>query len=170
MKLRSALLATLAMTAASAQAMLPTPENPQPTETVEQQVAAPKIDTKLNAFVVRKDETGAEKLELLTFGDSVAKGEIVEYHGLFTNQDTNRVRSMNATLNIPEGVELVGEVSPAIVKASIDGNRFVHMPIRATLNGQTQELPLSYYKALRWTIEDLGIGATAVVKYRAQVK
>lgn len=169
MKLRNAMFAAALMGAGlSAHAMLPTPENPQ--QATEQAPVIAKIDQKVNAFVVRQDATGAETLQPLTVGDSVARGEIVEYQGLFTNQDTNRVRSMTATLSIPDGTELVGAVEPAIVKASTDGQRFVNMPIRANINGQVQELPLSYYKALRWTVEDLGIGATAVVKYRVRVK
>ncbi|WP_432481252.1 hypothetical protein [Moraxella sp. ZY200743] len=169
MKLRNAMFNTMFAVALttmgiSAHAMLPTPKNAQQASDILQ------IDQRVNAFLVHQDATGKEVLQPLTASDNVARGEIVEYQGLFTNQDTNRVRSMIATLNIPEGVELVGAVEPAIVKASTDGQRFVHMPIRANINGQVRELPLSYYKALRWTVEDLGIGATAVVKYRVRVK
>lgn len=168
MKLRNVLFTMMAMTmtATSASAMLPTPDSTQPATSQ----AVPVMNTQVHAYVVHTDEMGVEQLQLLTAGDSVRRGDIVEYHGLFTNQDTNRVRSMNVTLGIPQGVELIGAVQPNIVKASIDGNRFVYMPIRGTLNGKVQELPLSYYKALRWTVEDLGIGATAVVKYRARVQ
>ena len=52
-----------------------------------------------------------------------------------------------------------------------DGSRFVFMPIRTTAaDGSIQNLPFSQYQVLRWNIQDLGIGATAVVKYRAVIK
>lgn len=167
MKLSNAIVLAVTMSVASAHAMLPNPENAQQSI---KQAAALQIDTKLNAFLVRKNNIGEESLQPLTASDTVTKGDVVEYQGLFTNQDTNRVRSMNATLDIPNGAELIGGVSPSVVMASVDGKRFTYMPIRANINGQVQELPLSYYKTLRWTIEDLGIGATAVVKYRVVIK
>lgn len=169
MKLRSVLFVMLAMTTISAQAVLPTPEDKSEMSQAAVQSLS-KIDQKMNAFVVKKEATGAETLVLLKPGDGVSRGDVIEYQGLFTNQDKNRIRRMVATLTIPDGVELVGGVSPSIVKASLDGNRFATMPIRANLNGQVQELPLAYYRVLRWTIEDVGIGATAVVKYRVRVK
>lgn len=168
MKFRQLFLtAALATSAISAYAMLPTAEAEQAQATTQ---AAPKVDEKINAFLVVRDASGNETLRPLTITDGVSRGDVVEYQGLYTNYDTNRVRKMTVTLGIPEGTELVGSVEPTIVRASIDGSRFVNMPIRTSVNGQAQELPLSYYKALRWTVEDVGIGATAVVKYRVRIK
>jgi hypothetical protein len=80
------------------------------------------------------------------------------------------MRKMDVTMTIPEEVKLVGQVSPDTASASIDGTNFSHMPLRGSINGQMQDVPLEYYKNLRWTIEGLGINETAVVKYRAIVK
>ncbi len=93
---------------------------------------------------------------------------MLEYQGLFTNNG-DRVRKMDVSLSIPDSLELIGGVVPN-ASGSMDGSRFVRMPVRATINGVLQDLPLSRYKALRWTVEDVGIGGTAVVKYRAKVK
>ncbi|OOR90858.1 hypothetical protein B0181_04320 [Moraxella caviae] len=124
----------------------------------------------MNAFVVSKDAAGNETLTPVGMNTPISKGQIVEYQGLFTNHGTNRVRKMVATMDIPKGAELVGNIEPAIAQATMDGGRFVNMPIRVSVNGQAQELPLANYKGLRWTIEELGIGATAVVKYRAKIQ
>lgn len=181
MKSRILLLAALATTAVSAQAMLPTTGQVNTNQAVQavqavqaQQAQATEnqhqqIDRKLNAFVVRTDAQGAESLVPLTIADGVKQGDVVEYQGLFTNQDSHRVRKLVVTLSIPEGVELVGGVSPA-AQGSADSNRFTRMPVRANIGGEIKDLPFKYYKALRWTVEDLGIGATAVVKYRVVIK
>ena len=122
----------------------------------------------VNAFVVKSSD-GIETLVPVSVGTPVQKGDVLEYQGLFTNTG-DRVRKMDITLSIADGLELVGGVSPQHASASNDGNRFVRMPIRANIGGQVQNLPLSYYKALRWTVEDVGLGGTALVKYRAKVK
>lgn len=134
------------------------------------QVANDKADfiTVVNAFVV-KTQNGIETLIPVSVGTPVKSGDVLEYQGLFTNTG-DRVRKMDVTLSIADGLELVGGVSPQYVNASIDGSRFVRMPIRVKVGGEIQNLPLSQYKALRWTIDDVGLGGTAVVKYRAKVK
>lgn len=171
MKLQKTMLMLLAAATLSANAMLPTPETADGmVKKTDATQAAPAIDTKVHAYAVRTDAMGVESVQPIKVGDAVVSGDVIEYRAFLTNQDANRVRSMTATLSIPAGTELIGAVEPSIVKASIDGERFVNMPIRGMIDGRVQELPLSYYKALRWTIEDVGLGGTAVVKYRVVVK
>lgn len=122
----------------------------------------------VNAFVVKSDN-GKEILVPVNTTTAVKSGDVLEYQGLFTNTG-DRVRKVDVTLSIADGLELVGGVVPQHASASMDGNRFVRMPIRVNIGGQVQNLPLAQYKALRWTIEDVGLGGTAVVKYRAKVK
>ncbi|MDO4896051.1 MAG: hypothetical protein Q3971_01705 [Moraxella sp.] len=124
--------------------------------------------TVVNAFVV-KSENGVETLVPVNASTPVKSGDVLEYQGLFTNTG-DRVRKMDVTLSIADGLELVGGVVPQHASASVDGNRFVRMPIRVNVGGQIQNLPLAQYKALRWTIDDVGLGGTAVVKYRAKLK
>lgn len=126
------------------------------------------ITSVVNAFIVQ-NVNGVETLVPVNVGTPVKSGDVLEYQGLFTNHG-ERVRSMNVTLTIDDRLELIGGLSPSFAHASVDNSRFVRMPIRANIGGQVQELPLSYYKALRWTVEDIGMGGTAVVKYRAIVK
>lgn len=138
-------------------------------QTQDVQALASQVSSVVNAYLVQN--TGAtETLIPVNVGTPVKSGDVLEYRGLFTNQSADRVRSMDVSLSIDDKLELIGGVSPSIALASNDGNQYVRMPIRVRIGGALQELPLSQYRGLRWTVEDLGIGATAVVKYRAKVK
>lgn len=152
-------------------AMLPNPTTTAPATSTSQSVApAQSADfiSAVNAFIVKSDN-GREVLVPINVGTPVKSGDVLEYQGLFTNTG-DRVRKMDVTLGIADGLELVGGVVPQHASASMDGQRFVRMPIRVNIGGQVQNLPLSQYKALRWTLEDIGLGGTAVVKYRAKLK
>ncbi|WP_294032835.1 hypothetical protein [uncultured Moraxella sp.] len=128
------------------------------------------IDAVVNAYLVRT-ANGQETLEPITTATVVKSGDVVEYQTLLTNTGTDRVRSMTVTLSLPEGAVFTGQADPALgTLASADGARFVRMPIRTTVNGATQNLPFDRYQALRWTIEEIGLGGTAVVKYRATIR
>lgn len=133
-------------------------------------VTSNDVDTVMNAFLVRTVD-GAEVLEPVTAQTQIKKGDLVEYQVLLTNNGKDRVRDMRVALSLPAGAEFTGFVSPSIgTQASADGSRFVFMPIRSSVNGTTQNLPFAQYQALRWSIQDLGIGATTVVKYRAIIR
>ncbi|MGK8251723.1 hypothetical protein [Moraxella lacunata] len=144
-------------------------QNLAQTQTPQRQGSSVGIQSVVNAFIVQ-NINGQETLTPINAGTPVKSGDILEYQGLFTNNSSERVRSMDVTLSIADGLELVGGIHPRFPHATIDGSRFVRSPIRANVGGQVQELPLSNYKALRWTLEDIGLGGTSVVKYRAKVK
>ena len=143
------------------------PSSPKTTPTV---VTSEDVNAVMNAFIVRKD--AQETLEPVTAQSSIKAGDLIEYQVLLTNDGNNRVRDMRVALSLPQGAEFTGVVSPSVgTQASADGSRFVFMPIRTTAaDGSIQNLPFKQYQVLRWNIQDLGIGATAVVKYRAVIK
>ncbi|MEK6200434.1 MAG: hypothetical protein N2B60_09435, partial [Psychrobacter sp.] len=66
--------------------------------------------------------------------------------------------------------ELLRVVSPEFPYGSADGETFARMPLRGRVDNQLQEIPLQYYKAVRWDIEGVGLNDTVMVKYRAKVK
>lgn len=133
-------------------------------------VTSHDVEVAVHAFVVRSVASG-EKLEPVQANTVINKGDVIEYHGLFTNQSKDRIRQMTATLSIPNGMAFTGVTEPALgALASLDNQRFVYMPIRVNNNGVIENLAFDQYRALRWQIEDVGIGATAVVKYRATVQ
>lgn len=126
------------------------------------------IETVIQAFVVR-DDYGMETIVPILSETDIAADDVVEYHAYFVNRSGERIRSMMALLEIPEGAELVGGVYPPASHATVDGVRFGQIPLRTNSNGQLVDIALKYYKALRWDIQDVGIDGMAMVKYRAKL-
>ena len=162
------------MAVSSASAMLPTPEPALDNNTAVQmnqpRQAEQAISSRISAQLVKTDATGQEMLEPITAGTRLQSGDVLEYQGFFTNNNADRVRKMTVTISIPEQVELLGGVSPDFPYGSVDGNRFGRMPLRGKVDGQTQEIPLQFYRAVRWDLEGVGVNDTVMVKYRAKVK
>lgn len=127
------------------------------------------VETVIQAFVVR-DDYGTETLVPILSEADIMAGDVVEYHAYFVNRSGERIRSMMALLEIPEGAELMGGVYPSASHATVDGVRFGQIPLRTNSNGQLVDIALKYYKALRWDIQDVGIDGMAMVKYRAKLK
>ncbi|WP_350562111.1 hypothetical protein [Psychrobacter sp. CAL346-MNA-CIBAN-0220] len=170
------LVGVMAVTQASA--MLPIPE-PALDSPVALQTAAPAntsslsaqaVNSKITASLISVDTSGQELLVPVTANTRLQSGNVLEYQGYFTNTNTDRVRKMTVTMSIPEQVELLGGVAPNFPYGSADGNTFARMPLRGKIDGQTQEIPLKYYKAVRWDLEGIGLNDTVMVKYRARVK
>lgn len=170
----------------SAQAMLPTPEpemnNPsnaqnaavmqqgQTNQLQGQMNQSQKLITKTVAALVSVDAQGQPALKPIDANTRLQKGNVIEYHSYITNNSSDRMRKMDITVSIPDEVKLVGKVSPDTASASVDGQNFSRMPLRGQIAGEMKEVPLEYYKHLRWTIEGLGQDETAVVRYRAVVR
>lgn len=123
------------------------------------------VATAIYAYVVQ-----GESLTPVTSSTQLRSGDVVEYHGYFSNVSTDRIRSMAVTMSIPDNMEFLGSQSPVNALASIDGSRFSRMPLRANMNGAVQDIPLNLYKGLRWEVEDVGLKGVVVAKYRARVK
>lgn len=119
------------------------------------------------AYLVR-GVAGQEQLIPIDATTAINRGDIVEYHGHFTNKTADRIGAMTAMMDIPTKLELIS--TEPLASASVDGKRFSAMPLRTLVNGQLVPVPLAYYKALRFDIKNIGIGATAVVKYRAKIR
>lgn len=122
------------------------------------------INPIINAFLVNDGS-----LTPITQGMQVRSGDLVEYHAYLPNQSSERIRSMTVTLEIPAGVSFVQNIEPITVTASVDNVRFGHIPLQTQVNGQIQNVPKNLYRSLRYTVEDVGIGGVAVVKYQAYI-
>ncbi len=127
------------------------------------------INKTIQAFVVKMVE-GQEQLIPVDSSTKIHTGDIVEYQGQFTNNGTDRIRSMMVALSIPKEMELTGNIYPQFALGSNDARNFSHMPLRANIDGTIQDLPFSYYRALKWQIENLEMGKKAIVTYRAKMK
>lgn len=149
-------------------AVLPTPEPAAALSTSNMQ----GFTNTVQAMVVTKNESGQEVLVPAPADAKLPAGSIVEYQGLFTNNNQDFATSMMATMSIPKGVELadIQSITPEFPKGSIDGQRFSAMPLRSRVNGQLQPIANSYYRAIRWDVQNLAKGETVKVSYRAIVK
>lgn len=101
---------------------------------------------------------------------AIKAGDLIEYHAHITNNSQERIRSLNVSLDVPAGVELIGNFNPKNALASVDGARFYPTPLRTQVGGQTENIALNKYKALRWRVQDLDIGKVAVVKFQVRLK
>lgn len=119
------------------------------------------------AYLVR-GVAGQEQLIPIDATTAINRGDIVEYHGHFTNKTADRIGAMTAVMDIPTKLELIS--TEPLAFASVDSKRFSAMPLRTLVNGQLVPVPLAYYRAIRFDIKNIGIGATAVVKYRAKIR
>jgi hypothetical protein len=166
------LVGVMAVTQASA--MLPTPEpalgSPTELQAATSRSNAQAVNSKITASLVSVDTNGQERLVPVDAKTRLQSGNVLEYHGFFTNTNADRVRKMTVTMSIPQQVELMGSVAPDFPFGSADGNTFARMPLRGQVNGQYQEIPLKFYQALRWNLEGVELNDTVLVKYRARVK
>lgn len=160
------------------QSLMPTSTTPPPllpsttARTMTVDTSGETVEAVINAFVVTPSATtgGEELLTAVTGAGQVKSGDVVEYRGYFTNKSPDRIRSMTVLMQVPQGVALIGGIDPIAPFATVDGTRFARTPLRANMGQGVAEVPLFYYKALRWDVEDVGINGTAVVKYRARIK
>lgn len=134
--------------------------------------AASQIQQRLLASLVSRDEAGKEVLSPVTAQTRVRSGNIIEYRGYVINISPERVRNLKVSFDLPSNTELMSlsDLSPERAMGSSDGVTFQYMPLKTSINGTLQELPMSYYKAVRWNIEGLGLNEVAEVKYRVRVK
>lgn len=130
---------------------------------------AQQIKQAVYAYLVRTNPNGEEQLIPMTPNTPIARGDIVEYHAHFSNSTPDRVRSMTAIMAIPAGMELIG-IDPINAIASTDLINYANIPVRINPNGQVQYPPMHNYRAVHWTIQDIGINGTAITKMRTQMR
>lgn len=124
-------------------------------------------DTKV--FVIKMLE-GQEALIPLTSDVKVQAGDSLEYQTTVRNNGSDRIKSMQVTLSIPQGVILLGNTSPEFVYASVNQRDFYPAPLQTQVNGVMKNITLSQYKGLRWTVKNLDLGESTTVSYRAKVQ
>jgi uncharacterized repeat protein (TIGR01451 family) len=102
-------------------------------------------------------------------------GDVIQYQAVYRNSGNAAARNVAVTLPIPTGLALVAEsASPAAEQATRDGTKFAAVPLTQKVKNaagveEEQPVPLSDYRALRWTISELPAGGTTTVSLRARV-
>jgi uncharacterized repeat protein (TIGR01451 family) len=113
--------------------------------------------------------------EVLVSADKARPGDVIEYRAVYRNDGRNAVRGLDATLPVPSGLEYLPKTAaPAVVLASTDGRTFAPVPLvrtERTPDGRqvVREVPLSEYRALRWSIGALAMKESRTVRARMRV-
>jgi uncharacterized repeat protein (TIGR01451 family) len=114
--------------------------------------------------------------EVMVSAEKSAPGDIVQYTVTYKNADKAPAKQVLATLPIPAGTEYVsGTANPSGALASTDGTNFSPIPLKRMIKnseGKTveQEVPVSEYRALRWSLGELAGGASRSVSARVRIR
>lgn len=113
--------------------------------------------------------------EVLVSADRARPGDVIEYRAVYRNDGPTAVRELDATLPVPNGLEYLPKTAaPAVVLASTDGRTFAPIPLvrrTRTADGRevVREVPLSEYRALRWSLGTLAAKESRTVRARVRV-
>jgi uncharacterized repeat protein (TIGR01451 family) len=113
--------------------------------------------------------------ESLVPAEKAKPGDIIEYQAAYANTGDAAANKLVATLPIPAGLALLSaSAKPAAEQASMDGKNFSNVPLTRRVKNERgitedQPVPLSEYRALRWSIPQLQPGATVIVALRARM-
>lgn len=113
--------------------------------------------------------------EVLVSAEKARPGDVIEYRAVYQNDGRTAVRELDATLPVPNGLEYLPKTAaPAVVLASTDGRTFAPVPLvrkaRAADGREVvREVPLSEYRALRWSIGTLAAKESRTVRARMRV-
>ncbi len=131
----------------------------------------PSVTSKLTASEV---EIVAGKT-ILRSADQAKPGDTVEYRATYTNNGYSAIKDLVAIVPVPVGTALVANsASPAANEASTDGKNFSRLPLMRTVHGadgkdHQEAVPLTEYRALRWSVGGLDSKATATVGLRVLI-
>ena len=113
--------------------------------------------------------------EVLGPAEQATPGDVIEYRAQYRNDGAQAVKQLAATLPIPKGTEFLPRTAlPQQLFASTDGKSFAPAPLRrrVTLADGRQvmrDVPLSEYRALRWSLGTLPARQTRTVAARVRV-
>jgi len=106
---------------------------------------------------------------------AIKPADIIEYRANYKNTSAKELRGVQAVLPVPSGMTIdLNSAKPLPVQASSDGRQFYPVPLTRQVraaDGQlkTVNVPLSEYRALRWSLGALAAGASRDVVLRARV-
>ncbi len=114
--------------------------------------------------------------ESLASADKVSPGDTLLYRVRYSNKGATPANNLVVTLPIPNGLEYIASADlPKAAQASLGGDRFEAIPVKRMVksaDGQEamKEVPLSQYRALRWTVDQLQGGKSVTFSARARVE
>lgn len=137
---------------------------------------AARAETGVTVQLTANRVTKTPEREVLAPAEQARPGETLEYRAVYRNEGAREARGVAATLPIPRGtVYLPGTASPARVQASLDGRTFAAVPLTRVVRGPdgrnvVREVPVSEYRALRWSLGSLGRNQARAVSARVRIE
>jgi hypothetical protein len=134
-------------------------------------LAAPLIDARLTVALIQFNG----QYEISGPANAAKPGDILEYSARYNNRGDAAADALAPTMPIPVGSEYVPAGSaPKPTHASLDGVTWAPIPLHRREQGtdgkpHDVEVPLSEYRALRWSVGRLAPGSEAVVRARVRI-
>jgi uncharacterized repeat protein (TIGR01451 family) len=126
----------------------------------------------LTANKVMKDVNGKE---IFAKADKVKPGDTVEYRASYANVSKAGLSAVVATLPIPKGMEYIDRTAnPAAATATVDGAKYEPVPLKRMGKDKAGKqvatlVPVSEYRALRWSLGNMQSGKVLIVSARVHV-
>jgi hypothetical protein len=126
-------------------------------------------------LTARKVVKTAQGKEEFAPADKSNPGDLIQYDAVYRNQSKGALSNIHPTLPIPIGMIYVPENGKAAPKAaSLDGRTFHPIPLKKQVKlpdgGASEvEIPVSEYRALRWSIASLHAGQSTNITARVRV-
>ena len=97
--------------------------------------------------------------------NNIAPGDVIEYHTTYTSNSAQPISDLNATVTLPNGIQLVSLNSPLSTMGYIGGNTY------QTIQQMGNEVVIQQnYSGLRWNLVNLANNAPQTVVIRAKVQ
>lgn len=103
--------------------------------------------------------------EVAVPANSIAPGDVIEYHTTYVNNSAQPVNDLNAVVSLPNGVRLVSLNSPLPTLATTGGDSY--QTIQQVGNSVVVQ---ENYSGLKWNLVNLTSNAPQTVVIRAQVQ
>jgi len=125
----------------------------------------------LDAQRVVADTAGGERF---VSADTARPSDVVEYRTTYKNTSKRTLRQVAATLPVPAGFVFVAGSASKGALASTDGVKFSAIPLMRLVKSadgrdQMVAVPLSEYRALRWSLGDIPGESARVVTARMRM-
>ena len=135
--------------------------------------AQAKNDLRVN--LTAKKVLVSDGRESLLPAEKAKPGDLIQYEAVYQHSGKAAVKNLQATVPLPNGLVFAADSArPAGAQASTDGKNFLPIPLTREVKKpdgtiEKQPVPLSDYRALRWTVAELPAGGSTTVSVRARV-
>jgi uncharacterized repeat protein (TIGR01451 family) len=133
--------------------------------------AQPLVDARLTVALI----TFNGQFEISGAATTAKPGDVLEYSARYANRGDAAADKLSPTMPIPVGTEYVpAGTSPKPTHASLDAVTYAPIPLRRKERGADGQMhdvdvPLSEYRALKWSVGTLAAGGEVVIRARVRI-